>query len=539
MVHSFLITLTVLLGQAGPKAVEPDKDDRARIKDYYSSWVGVRAPEIGDHFRDRQNKPVSLSSFRGKRVLLFSFDSGGYSRKADEKAVLATLRALDKARQTVGRDKLAVVGFTEGALFFTGEVKPDDDLGRLSGFPILTVVRVYSKKDNEPYNLLRKPGAVLIDSQGVLRAFYDHALSERELLDAMALGDWDKPVRPEPVEDPWLGKEPPKATHQDAIAWSRPLPKVVGMTGGDWDLRGSDDLIVATADELIVIDPADGKERHKFPLRDIDPENRFSLGWARFGKEKSGVFLFSGGWPTEVAVIGGDGAPLWAVKNIPGAIHCLAWADLDGAGSKTLIVGLAGGGLHALDEGKPRWKHAPAGWTWAVAGIDGSGERPGRVISSGEGKNLSVLDARGGAVGKIATEGHIVTILAASEMNGAGDRQVVAIWETDIGIFDHAVATDLQGKVLWKFPVNVEAIRWMASPMIAGDVTGDGTKEWIIVGEWGELVVLDTRGRLVAAIEATGNVWGPWTVIERKGKPGWIITEEAGKVSAFTLSLKK
>ena len=61
--------------------------------------------------------PVTLSSFRGKRVLLFSFDAGNFNRGPDEQALLANLRALDKAIKTVGRDKLAVVGFTQGMQF--------------------------------------------------------------------------------------------------------------------------------------------------------------------------------------------------------------------------------------------------------------------------------------------------------------------------------------------------------------------------------------------------------------------------------------
>ena len=70
------------------------------------------------------------------------------------------------------------------------------------------------------------------------------------------------------------------------------------------------------------------------------------------------------------------------------------------------------------------------------------------------------------------------------------------------------------------------------------DVTGDGTKEWIISPNWRELVVLDTRGRLVARIEATGKSFPAWTAIVRKDKPGWIVAVEAGNVSAFTLARK-
>ena len=268
--------------------------------------------------------------------------------------LLANLRALDKAIKTVGRDKLAVVGFTQGMQFvWPGAPKPDGELGKLSDFPMVSAIPTAIRKFNEPYNLLLEPGAILIDSKGILRAFYDHPLTERELLDAVALGDWDKPVRPAPVEDPWSGKGPPTPTHTATVAWSRTLPRVVGMTGGDWDLRGSDDLILAATGELLVLDPVDGKERHRFPCQETSGTGLiYTLGWARVGKEKSAVFVTRGGWPHEVPVIGRDGAPLWTLEKFPIGIDSVAWVDLDGAGAKTLIIGFnGGGGLHTFFDG--------------------------------------------------------------------------------------------------------------------------------------------------------------------------------------------
>src|SRR5262249_52724903 len=131
------------------------------------------------------------------------------------------------------------------------------------------------------------------------------------------------------------------------------------------------------------------------------------------------------------------------------------------------------------------------------------------------------------------------TKVAASEMDGNGARQVVSVWPAQVGKADYAVAMDLTGKVVWKYPVNVDEIALMGPPILAVDVTGDGTKEWIISPNWRELVVLDTRGRLLARIEAAGNGFPAWTAIERKGKPGWIVAVEAGKLSAFTLAPKR
>jgi hypothetical protein len=541
-VRRIAVTATICVAAFGgisSQVMSRGTDIRAQMKEFYGRWVGVRAPELGQAGRDQGGKLVTLSSFRGKRVLLFSFDAGEFGRAADEKALLANLRALDRAINTAGRDKVAVIGFTQGMQFVWPTArKPEGELGKLSDFPVVSASSTALRKFNDPYNLMLQPGAILIDSQGILRAFYDHPLTERELVDAVALGDWDKPVRPVPVEDPWSGKEPPKPTHTATIAWARTIPTVAGMTGGDWDLRGSDDLILAAMGKLLVLDPVDGRELHMFPHKDILEGLTYTLGWARVGKDKSAAFLTRGGWPDEVPVVGRDGAPLWRLGYFLAGIDSVAWADLDGAGEKTLIVGLNGGGLETFfDGGRKRWSLKPEGNTWTVAGIDARGGRPGLVIFS-NGDKVSIVDSKGAGVGTIPTDGHDVVILAASEVDGAGERQVVSVWPANVGTADYAVATDVKGKVLWKYPVNVDAMVQMGPAILAVDVTGDGTKEWIIAPNRRELVVLDTRGHLVARIEAADKGFPAWTAIERKGKPGWIVAEEAGKVSAFSLAPK-
>ncbi len=545
MVYPILITLTVLVGQVAPREVDPDKENQARINDYYASWIGVRAPELDPEALDHHKKPVILSSFLGKRVLLFSFDAGNFNRGVDEKVLFANLRALDKARRTVGLDKLAVVGFSQGDVFVFPGPKPPGELGELTDFPVISAVPTSRRKFNEPYNLLLQPGAILIDRKGVIRAFYDHPMSEPELLDAVKLGDWDKPVRPAPVEDPWSGKGPPKSTHDAAVAWSRDIGGVVGMTSGDWDLRGSNDLILANrggffgVGKFIVIDPEDGKERHRFSFKEIHSIMSYTVGWARVGNEKSAVFLTYQGWPREVPIIGKDGAPLWTLGKFANGIDSVAWADLDGSGSKSLIVGCnGGGGLETFVDGRKRWSITPPGNIWSVTGIDAKGGRPGLVIYT-DGEEVCVLDAKGAKVSTIARGGQGIMPVVAAELDDAGERQVVAVCPAVVGTIDYAVATDLKGKVLWKFPVDDDAMRDLGTTILAADVTGDGTKEWIISLSNAQLVVLDTKGRLLAHIETTDKPWVAWTAIERKGKPGWIVTADRGKMTAFTLNRKK
>ena len=94
--------------QKKPDAAHPQEARRAEMKSFYARWVGVRAAELGQAARDHDGKLVTLSSFRGKRVLLFSFDAGNFNREPDETAVLTNLRARQgeengRSRQSCGR----------------------------------------------------------------------------------------------------------------------------------------------------------------------------------------------------------------------------------------------------------------------------------------------------------------------------------------------------------------------------------------------------------------------------------------------------
>jgi hypothetical protein len=170
-------------------------------------------------------------------------------------------------------------------------------------------------------------------------------------------------------------------------------------------------------------------------------------------------------------------------------------------------------------------------WLWC-------GSHRGWISSGLERANQAGNWGEGADVSTIATGGHYVTSVAAAEMDDAGERQVVSFWPANVGTADYAVATDLEGKALWKYPVDFDGIMQMGPPILAVDVTGDGTKEWIISPNWRELVVLDTRGRLLARVEAKDKGFPAWTAIARKGKRGWIVAVEAGKLSAFSLAPK-
>jgi hypothetical protein len=113
---------------------------------------------------------------------------------------------------------------------------------------------------------------------------------------------------------------------------------------------------------------------------------------------------------------------------------------------------------------------------------------------------------------------------------------VFAVREAIVGTLDYAVATDLQGHVLWRYPVNARSMEEHKPTIVAADLAGTGTKQWIVRSRRGEMVVLDADGRLLARLENAGKRWRSWTAIARKNKPGWIVTADSEKLTAYVLS---
>jgi outer membrane protein assembly factor BamB len=94
---------------------------------------------------------------------------------------------------------------------------------------------------------------------------------------------------------------------------------------------------------------------------------------------------------------------------------------------------------------------------------------------------------------------------------------------------------DLNGKILWKYPAD-----WggsLLAPIVAADVAGTGTKQWLLPGRSESLIVLDAAGRLVARIDRGQKLWRTWTAVARKNEPGWVVTSDLEKLVAYKLNL--
>jgi hypothetical protein len=532
-------------------AQEPAGEQTRKVEAYYASWVGVQAPEIGDEARDRTTGPaISVESYRGKRLFLIGIEAGNFVEAADEKALLEYLRSLDKVRKEAGKENLAVVGFTRGTALIIPGVKLPEELRRLTDFPMINVV---NRKFNEPYNGLRScAGGIIIDRKGIIQAIFTKAVTEEDLRKAARGGDWEGPPRPAPRSDFWEGKEPPeeRARRSMVEVWSQPGAVVVGLATGDWDLDGSLDLLVATAGRMKVLNPEDSSLKEEFPLPGIPGKTPGSVPetvkWAEIEKGKSAVFHLPRGWPHMVPVATAGGSLLWNYPEGKSAgVNSADWVDIDGDGRAELLVGFNGnGGLHLVSsEGKLLWEVSDLRNVRTVAGIGARGEQPGLALCAHAGNDIRVYDAAGRQLRALPAEGHHIGALAAFPMNDQGFLQVLAVREAPVVSMSYAAGLDIEGKLLWKYPVDPE---YVSQPIQAADVAEDGMREWIILSRrLGQLLILDAAGGLLLKLDGTRAGWGTgsgWNAccgVSRKGKPRLLCVGGAKGLVTYTFDSAK
>jgi hypothetical protein len=162
-------------------------------KKNYPRWIGAKAPDLGPNGVDRiEGQTIKLDDHKGKRILLYSFDTGNFVKGPSEEEQIAILQLLYKAldiRDKVGRNKFEIIGFTRGYWFW--DIPPDNELPEdqkhLLRFKDLLLVNT-NRVLPEPYDLLRQPGCIVIDRNGIIREFIPRALTEEEIRRVAEMG---------------------------------------------------------------------------------------------------------------------------------------------------------------------------------------------------------------------------------------------------------------------------------------------------------------------------------------------------------------
>lgn len=294
----------------------------------------------------------------------------------------------------------------------------------------------------------------------------------------------------------------------------------VGAAAGDWNLDGRMDLVAAAIGKIAVIDPAGGTIEDEIATASITRRGAEFFGlplphpgetvlWTELEEGRSAILHYPKGWPRTLPVVGADGRVVWSFLSEYG-INSAEWVDIDGDGRTE--AGIAQGGprvLTLLDhDGRARWSVEEPGVAWIVQGLSARDRRPGLVLCSYSGGGIRVYDAAGKYLRSLAAGEDIITF-GAAEVDREGRRQVLAASKAAAGSLDFAFAMDVEGKVLWKFPIDEDAL----DSIRASDLTGDGVSEWILAfPRAGVVLVLDVEGGLVAILRGTGE-WKTCTAV--------------------------
>lgn len=551
-IRNTLLSLTGLVLLA-PSTNAQDAFWKKETQAYYRKWVGVRAPQINFVGGAGQAvTPLKLEDHLGKRILLVSFDAGDFVNSGPPLSEVKQF--VDHVNAVVdGADpkRFVAIGFTSGFLFVdVNGVVPEEfrEARPETRFPIVHLSR---RPTNDPYALLMRPGGIVIDQNGIIVAVCLHQMSKDEIAAAVKIPDWTGDTRPSPLVDPWDGKPPPKPQRKfqslwkQAIATSPPFARtpnrspIVALGHGDWYGDGHNRILVVDADGIMHVFDDAGKEQEQFKLPYKPRIGSTLIECARLASGEIAAFQHPAGWPTSIPFAGRGGklAYEYDAGKFRG-IDSAAWVDFDGNGCGNFIVGFNGmGGLEVIDcKNQPRWSDAEPRNVWRVAGLGASKNQPGVVICSSADGSLRVYDSNGDLIRRLVQDDRRVYNFAAAEMNNKGKRQIMSQWNAMHGWPEFAAVCDLNGQLLWKYPVDFPDDARVYHKFAAADLTGDATKEWIVISRTGEFIVLDAKGQLLAVLAMPDQCSRPWTAFDRTGKPGLLVASNSTGIEVHELA---
>jgi hypothetical protein len=519
-------------------------------KQYYSNWIGVQAPDLGPNFIDRNNGPqIKIASYKGKRVLLYSFDTGNFVNgpgKEEQDAIFQLLYKAIDLRNEVGREKFEVIGFTKGfGMFFQlpEDQIPEEEKNNVKRWKEIPLVNCNNRNFPEPYSILESPGGIIIDRKGIIQEIIPRTMTEAEIRKAATAPDWDKPVNPAPIDDPWEGRGEPKPLLQAKLVWSKNIPYTIGMTSADFNLDGVNKLLaVNTNGKMLVISP-EGNIETEISIPGISGRLPVAIHWAELEKGKIGFTTFEGGWPDEVFVFDKGGNVIWKYPSSDKhgtGIDSVGFVNIDNDRTTELLMGFNAkgdqGALHLISsQGQVIWRSSEVSNVWDVVGIPKHGSRPGMILSTGRCGDIAIFDSSGKYIRTIPSDCNYVDKFSAADIDSKGSVQVVSFWKAHFGKSDYAVATDLEGNLFWKYPIVSHDVKAVPQPIIAVDINEDGVKEWIIKTRRGELVVLNKSGKLIAKFNDPIKNWSSYAVLPRKGKTALFIFGGKEEMVAYEL----
>lgn len=187
------VFLGVLSLAIGSFAEDRSKEEVA----YYMGWIGCPKPVLNCDIAYRTN--YLEATYKGKSVLLYSFDAGNFANGPDLPRLTAELQSLHRYR-TNSTNPFLVIGFTRGFLWAasSGEVQTPKEIEEVSRFPIVNLNNKWDHSLGEPFELLLEPGGILIDTNGIICAIFLHRMTEQDFKSIHSIPAWNEKVHDPP-----------------------------------------------------------------------------------------------------------------------------------------------------------------------------------------------------------------------------------------------------------------------------------------------------------------------------------------------------
>jgi outer membrane protein assembly factor BamB len=300
--------------------------------------------------------------------------------------------------------------------------------------------------------------------------------------------------------------------------WTEPIPTdactihaVADPTLADFVGDDRPELVAASTERVAVAyDPLTGEERFSYPLSD-------------YGYSQPVVADATGDRRRNLVVTDVDGTLSVAQRNGSTAwrrpLNAYSWAapavaDFDADGRPETVVGLGNETAVAFDaQGEVAWTTTvPGSVTWTADG-DTDGDAAREFLAATPAGVVASIDGRNGTVEWTASLGAYAAVGEAFDSNDDGTVEVYATNQTGT-LFALDGRT---GRVEWSRKLT-DGDTQMTPPPVAGDVTGDGTRELVAVTNDGLVRVVDPAdGTVLATYRRDAAVYTHATLADTDG----------------------
>lgn len=531
---------------------------------YAEQWIGCPVPELTLTRGQEEEDKFPLSSLRGKKVLLALLDP---SRIKDMEETLQTLSS--QAGEAV---VMGVTLFPVGWMSTQPAVKPCTLVG-VSDLPDLL----------RPVEL---PVLLVVDRNGVLQAVYGGKEPVEELRAALTEEDYTGEARPTPPPLMPEPAEPPPSRQLELVkAWSIEsdvfsddvVQNVDDTPEAEFVARSGTDCSVYTSEgKLLVQIPWERERSNKKPVAVTRQDDRFLFAFleSEFGSEEAVLKLLDD-----------KGALLWSRPVESAAFPLIGWFDINGDGEKDVLCGGSGerkvsffsADGKTLEEWTGELNRSTTitllegiGLYWR-RGNDFEGASLKCLLNRANGEPVLCLEGRSPYDALfMGAGGRTLGGLEISDGGRMGNVKFHPFWDlhSDTSFLvltrsffqshtEYLYGADMEGKLLWRKRAPKRVV-FVEDSVALADYDGDGTSEWVLLGERdlcvyaqdGTLIAraplrrdsnrkvytMDRNNNYVEADPATGpSGISTMRVIQRESKPDLILLDEGSSWTAWEI----